>query len=122
VILDIAVLSALCALGGKSISESRRPGDSSPPLTKKIESQLVFQLGFFDGHVAEFAGIENVAAIHAHDKFSVFIARDDLHTGVLALGWRRFLGGEFRRRDGRHKPDDRAGPDPPGDSSKLGVF
>jgi len=72
--------------------------------------ELVLQLGLFDGHVAELAGIEDVAAIQAHDKFSILVARDDLHTGVLAVTRRTVPGGRLRRRDGRHKPDDRAGP------------
>ena len=79
--------------------------------------QLVFQLGFFDGHVAEFAGVEDVATVHANHKFRVLVARDDLNAGVPALAAGVALRGRLRRRDGCHNADDRAGHDAPGKSS-----
>ncbi len=50
------------------------------------------ELGFFDLHVFEFARLENLSALFALDVLGVFIARDNLHTRVLA--WLRglFLG------------------------------
>jgi hypothetical protein len=83
--------------------------------------QLFFQFGLFDIHIAEFAGIEDVAALDAFNKFGVFIARDDLHAGVLTLGGRCLLGGRFRL-DGRHKADNQSDPSEPDDSSSIGLI
>ena len=40
-------------------------------------------LCFFDGHVAEFAGVEDISAIEAFDILSIVFARDDSDSGVL---------------------------------------
>jgi len=45
---------------------------------------------FFDRHILQFAGLEDVATFLAFDIFRVFVARDDLHSWVLAL-----LGADF---------------------------
>ena len=44
---------------------------------------------FFDAHVLEFAGLENLAALQALDEFGVFVAAHNLHARVFA----RFLVG-----------------------------
>jgi hypothetical protein len=49
---------------------------------------------FFDTHVLQFAGLEDLAALETFHKFGVFIATDDLHTRMLArftfcVGWLR---------------------------------
>ena len=50
-------------------------------------SGLLFflQLGFFDAHVLEFAGFENLTALEAFDIFGVFVAGHDLYARMLAL-------------------------------------
>ena len=58
-------------------------------------------LELFDRHIFEFAGFEDFAALLAFDIFGVFVARYNLHPGVLAL-----VGADFLRRsssDGVHK-------------------
>jgi len=40
----------------------------------------------FDAHVLEFAGLEDFAALHAFDEFSLLVAAHDLNTRVFA-GW-----------------------------------
>jgi hypothetical protein len=40
-------------------------------------------LHFLDGHIAEFVGIENLAAIEAFDKLGVIFARYDADLGML---------------------------------------
>jgi hypothetical protein len=53
-----------------------------PELRKK--SSLVRLDVFFYGHVFELAGFKNVATFLAFNKFSVFFACDNAHTGMLA--------------------------------------
>jgi hypothetical protein len=38
---------------------------------------------FFDGHIAKFAGFEDLSTEFAFNELSVFIARDYAHTWVL---------------------------------------
>lgn len=45
---------------------------------------LVAQLGFFDVHVFEFAGVEYLAAFEALHVFGIFIAGNDLDTRMFA--------------------------------------
>jgi hypothetical protein len=40
---------------------------------------------FFDRHVLELAGLEDVAAFLAFHVFGIFVAGNDLHPGMLAL-------------------------------------
>lgn len=77
------------------------------------------QLGFFDIHVSELAGFEDLATLKALDEFRLFFAGHNFHAGVLTgghivrTGWKRTgwthrfrvlaeatsfaLGGIFRR-------------------------
>jgi hypothetical protein len=66
---------------------------------KALMSELVRQLGFFDVHVFEFAGLEDFRAFQAFHELRVLITRDDPHTRVLALAYLASLLGELRRRD-----------------------
>ena len=52
---------------------------------RRGESGFVRELGLFNSHVFEFAGIEDIPAIEACDEFGVLLAGYDLHTGVLTL-------------------------------------
>ena len=49
----------------------------------------IFDL-FFDCHVAEFGGVEDLAAGLALDKLGVLVSGDDLNDGVFALGGHRW--------------------------------
>ncbi|MGA8431239.1 MAG: hypothetical protein WB729_15565 [Candidatus Sulfotelmatobacter sp.] len=46
--------------------------------------RLAFLNSFLDVHVFEFAGFEDVAALHALDEFGVLVAAHDLNARVLA--------------------------------------
>jgi len=48
-------------------------------------SGFLIEFGFFDAHVFEFTGFEHLTAFETFDEFGVFLAGDDLHTGVLTL-------------------------------------
>jgi hypothetical protein len=48
-------------------------------------SEFVSQLGLFDVHVLELAGLEDFRTFQAFNKFRVLIAGDDPHTRMLAL-------------------------------------
>ena len=63
-----------------------------------MDSQLVLELGFFDPHVLEFTGLEDLPAFQAFNKFGIFVAGDDLNARVLALIHSAFLIGGLRRR------------------------
>jgi hypothetical protein len=56
----------------------------------------------FDAHVLELAGLEDLAAFLTFDELGVFIAADDLHTGMLA-GLLLLCAGRRRRRLCGHK-------------------
>jgi hypothetical protein len=62
-------------------------------------SGFVLRPGVFDNHVLELAGLEDVAALEAFDKFGIFLARYNLDTWVLALIHGASLLGGLRRRD-----------------------
>jgi len=47
-------------------------------------SELAALSALFNVHVFEFAGLEDLAALHAFDEFSFFVTADDLHTWVFA--------------------------------------
>ena len=49
--------------------------------------------GFFNGHVAEFAGFKNVATFLAFDIFCVVFTSHDAHTGMAADFLHRCLCG-----------------------------
>jgi hypothetical protein len=57
---------------------------------------------FFDVHVFELAGLEDLAALFAFDEFAVFVAAHDLHARVLA-GLLDFYAWAGRLRLGGHK-------------------
>jgi hypothetical protein len=57
---------------------------------------------FFDVHVLELAGLEDLAALFAFDEFAVFLAAHDLHARVLA-GLLDFYAWAGRLRLGGHK-------------------
>jgi hypothetical protein len=61
---------------------------------------------FFDGHVFELARFEHIPALLTFDILGVFVARDNLHPGMLALIGIHFLGGRGRRLTRRHKRAD----------------
>jgi hypothetical protein len=46
---------------------------------------FVVRRGFFDGHVLEFTGFEDFAALEALNKLRVLFARHDLNTRMLTL-------------------------------------
>jgi hypothetical protein len=54
-------------------------------------SVFVLALELFDSHILELARLEDFAALLALDIFGVFVARDDLHSWVLALVRADFL-------------------------------
>jgi hypothetical protein len=58
-------------------------GFQSPRALADQELELLFLAAFFDVHVFEFAGLEDLAALLALDELRIFIATDDLHTRVL---------------------------------------
>ena len=58
---------------------------------------------FFDRHVFQFAGFENVPAFLAFHIFGFFVAGDDLYLGMLALLGTDFLLRRLRRLAKRHK-------------------
>jgi hypothetical protein len=70
-----------------------------------VESPLIFLWFplFFDCHVFQFAGLENVAAFLALHVFGLFVTRDDLHSRVLALFWRYLLLRGLGRLAERHR-------------------
>jgi hypothetical protein len=68
-------------------------------------SGLIFQLSFLDIHVFEFTGFEDVPALQALDKLGIFIAGNDLYTGVLTLAHLTSLLRGMRRRDWIHKTE-----------------
>jgi hypothetical protein len=70
---------------------------------REKESGFVRQIGLFDGHVFEFAGFEDVAALQALNEFGVFFAGHDLHTRVLAFWHVTSLLGKLGLRDWIHK-------------------
>jgi hypothetical protein len=45
---------------------------------------LFFVLGFFDGHIAKFAGLEDFSAIDAFDILDIVFAGDDSDSWVFA--------------------------------------
>ena len=80
----------LCVEGRAKAERRRRSSRSAsliltarPPTAKP---SLLFELGFlaFDLHVAEFAGLEDLAAILAFDIFRILVAGDDSDSGVGA--------------------------------------
>jgi hypothetical protein len=81
--------------------------------TAGSHSGFILQLGLFDGHVFEFARLENLATFQALYVFRIFVAGHNLHTWVFARGLirTRFLASRglsariwsSRRRDGRHR-------------------
>src|ERR1700704_2733923 len=46
---------------------------------------VVAGFAFFQRHILELAGLEDIATFLAFHIFRVFVARDDLHPGMLAL-------------------------------------
>jgi len=48
-------------------------------------SELVRVFHFFNGHVFKFAGLEDVATFFAFHVFGIFVAGNDLDTGMFAL-------------------------------------
>jgi hypothetical protein len=46
--------------------------------------------GFFNLHVAEFVGVEDLATLQALDKLAVFVPGDDAYLGVFADACHRF--------------------------------
>jgi hypothetical protein len=61
------------------------------------ELLVVFVDLLFDGHVFEFRGLENLAAVETLDEFGIFVARNNLDAGVLTL----LVHGSARGRVGR---------------------
>lgn len=57
--------------------------------------QFAFWRAFLYSHVAEFAGFEDLAALHALHKLGVFVTADNLDAGVLAS---ELIGALGRRR------------------------
>ena len=64
---------------------------------------FVRALFFLDGHVAEFARVENVAAFLAFHVFGFFIAGNDAHTRMFAQFRIDFTVRGGRRLAERHK-------------------
>jgi hypothetical protein len=63
--------------------------------------RFAFLNSFLDVHVFEFAGFEDIAALHAFDEFGVLVAAYDLNARVFArLPWNRIW---LRRRLQSHK-------------------
>lgn len=62
-------------------------------------SDVFAELGFFDVHVLEFAGIKDFATLQAFHEFCVFIAGNNLHTRVLTFLHAGALVGKLRGRD-----------------------
>ncbi len=58
-------------------------------------SEFVGEFGFFDGHVLEFARLENFAALQTFHKLDVFFTSDDLDTRVFTC-WHRVIHHEDR--------------------------
>ena len=54
------------------------------------------QLRLFDIHVSELAGLEDLAALKALDKFRILFAGDNFYARVLAWRHACFLGGLLR--------------------------
>lgn len=46
---------------------------------------VFFVYFFFDGHVLEFTGLENLATVETLDEFGIFITRNYLDAWVLTL-------------------------------------
>jgi hypothetical protein len=64
--------------------------------------EFVAELGLFDVHILEFAGIKDFATLEAFHEFRIFITGHDLHTGVLACPHALVFVRRLRR-DWRHK-------------------
>ncbi len=58
---------------------------------------------FLDRHVLQFTGLENIPTLLTFHIFGFVVARDDLHSRVLALFRADFLWGGSRRLARRHK-------------------
>jgi hypothetical protein len=58
---------------------------------------------FFDRHILQFAGFENLSALLAFHVFGFLVAGDDLYLRVLALLGTDLLLGGLRRLARRHK-------------------
>jgi hypothetical protein len=58
-------------------------------------SKLLFQLGFFNVHVFEFAGVEDLSAFETLDELAFFIAGDHSNTRVLTISHLAFSLGEL---------------------------
>ena len=65
----------------------------------RVGLKLIAQLGFFDVHVFEFAGVEYFAAFEALDVFGIFIAGNDLDTRMFAWSHGLTLIGGWLGRD-----------------------
>ena len=64
---------------------------------------LVAEFGFLDGHVLEFAGLEDIAAFLALDVLGIFVAGNDLYARVLAQITAYLILRGLRRLARRHK-------------------
>src|SRR5581483_4968575 len=109
----VADFSNVCTLMGQTSKTVQRPtrGKAGHDITSVTpvggfrcrESGFVAEVGVFDRHVFEFAGLKDFAAFHALDEFCVLFARDNLYARMLTgLDISSRLRG-LRRRDWRHK-------------------
>jgi hypothetical protein len=46
-------------------------------------SGFIAEIGVFDGHILEFAGLKDVSAFHTLDELTVLFASHNLHAWVL---------------------------------------
>src|SRR3982074_348576 len=58
---------------------------------------------FLDGHVFQFTGLEHVSTFLTFHIFGFFVARDDLHSWMLAQFGADFFGRGLRRLGRRHR-------------------
>ena len=76
-----------------SVRPQRKPAERAADRSGKqaqASSATSFGLrGFFDLHVAELFGVEDLATLQALDKFGVFVPGNDTYPGVLADGCHR---------------------------------
>jgi len=75
------------------------------PAVEPVSLFLRFFL-FLDGHILQFAGLENLSALLAFNILGFFIPRDNLNLRVLALLRDNFLLRRTGRLAKRHKLKD----------------
>lgn len=73
----------------------RPPVQSADPKSSRRSEFVPVQLGLFDVHVLEFAGVEDLATFETFDEFTFLIAGDDSNARMLTFSHGHSLSGKL---------------------------